>query len=96
MNFGSQTASSLLAQSRSTSSRFSSGSSIDALLSPINSNPNARRGLAKGSVLELMGPPGAGRTKTALAFAMNTRFGSTSDESEEVLIVGESIEAFSN
>ncbi|SCV67514.1 BQ2448_5125 [Microbotryum intermedium] len=55
-------------------------------------------GLAQASVLELVGPPGAGKTRTALGYALHTRFnaiaasrdddeGSDATTSEEVLIV---------
>ena len=69
--------------------RYSCGcSAIDALLSPASSSENL--GLAQGAVVELMGPPGIGKTRTALGFIMSTRFRAVSEDMEEgeVLVVG--------
>ncbi|KDE02451.1 hypothetical protein MVLG_07001 [Microbotryum lychnidis-dioicae p1A1 Lamole] len=65
-------------------------------------------GLAQASVLELVGPPGSGKTRTALGYALHTRFNaiaasrddddddeddeSTSSTGKEVLIVGKNAE----
>ncbi|GAA5849805.1 hypothetical protein JCM8547_000568 [Rhodosporidiobolus lusitaniae] len=88
----SQTASSLLLTSR-TSHRFSSTcAAIDALLTPqthtasLATQPDApsASGLGTGAVLELMGPPGVGKTRTAMGFALAERF---REEGGEVLVV---------
>ena len=89
----SQSAAHLLARVRSrTAPRFSSGcGSIDALLSPSTVDESARLGLAQGSVLELLGPPGSGKTRTCLALILNARFDAIATGEEcEVLVVGQS------
>lgn len=83
----SQSASSLLFSSRH-APRFSSGCpSLDALLTPPSSTT---LGLAHGSVLELLGPPGIGKTRTALGFVLSARFEALELGKEgDVLVVGE-------
>lgn len=84
----SQSASSLLFSSRH-AARFSSGCpSLDALLTPPSSTT---LGLAHGSVLELLGPPGIGKTRTALGFVLSARFEALETGKEgQVLVIGES------
>ena len=93
----SQSAANLLARARSTTTlRFSSGcATIDALLSPPTADESARLGLAQGSVLELLGPPGSGKTRTCLALVLNARFDAVQTGEEcEVLVVGQSSRRF--
>ncbi|GAA5901696.1 hypothetical protein JCM6882_006044 [Rhodosporidiobolus microsporus] len=88
----SQTASSLLLTSR-TSHRFSSTcNALDRLLTPhvhtngLKQQPDgpATAGLGQGAVLELMGPPGIGKSRTAMGFVLAERF---IEEGGEVLVV---------
>ncbi|GAA6051786.1 hypothetical protein JCM3770_004971 [Rhodotorula araucariae] len=88
----SQTASSLLRSSRS-SHRFSSTcGALDALITPqsfVSTTSPAfdalqDAGLCEGAVLELLGPPGIGKTKTALGFVLAERF---RDDGGEVLVI---------
>jgi predicted ATP-dependent serine protease len=85
----SQSASALLRSSRR-AARFSSNCpALDALLSPASSGK--RVGLAQGSVLEIMGTPGIGKTKMALGFVISARFEAITEETDcEVLVIGES------
>ncbi|KAL8290060.1 hypothetical protein RQP46_002999 [Phenoliferia psychrophenolica] len=82
----SQSAASLLRASLA-AHRFSSGSAaLDSLLTP--SALASRPGLAHGQHLELMGPPGIGKTRTALGFILEARFNAVlNDTSCEVLVV---------
>ncbi|KAK4705731.1 MFS transporter, ACS family, allantoate permease, partial [Phenoliferia sp. Uapishka_3] len=78
----SQSASSLL-RSSFTAPHFKSGSaSLDSLFSP--STPHSQSGLALGNQLEIMGPPGIGKSRTALAFVIEARF---ADLRNEVLLL---------
>ncbi|GAA6027759.1 hypothetical protein JCM8097_008020 [Rhodosporidiobolus ruineniae] len=88
----SQTASSLLLTSR-TSHRFSSTcAALDRLLTPqAHVTPLTQpadvapaAGLGHGAVLELMGPPGVGKSRTMMGFALAERF---RDDGGEVLVV---------
>ncbi|GJN88985.1 hypothetical protein Rhopal_001956-T1 [Rhodotorula paludigena] len=88
----SQTASSLLRSSRPVHRFSSTCDAIDQLVTPqsyINGHLSAHgsaleAGLSEGAVLELVGPPGIGKTRTTLGFALAERF---RDEGGEVLIV---------
>lgn len=91
----SQTASDLLL-STTHSHRFTSGcSALDELLSPPSSHYTSNTsatGLAQGATLELVGPPGVGKSRTAMGFALAARFEAVErDEKEQgqVLVVGE-------
>lgn len=88
----SQSAAALL-RSSIAAPRFSSGSAaIDDLFTPAShpSSPSSSQGLAHGAVLELMGPPGIGKTRAALGFILAARFDALGDTAaEEVLVVGE-------
>lgn len=75
---------------------FSTGApALDALCSP---RPHAgqatvRLGLRPGSVLELFGPPGAGKTRALLGLAVQARFRAVREGAPgraQVLVVGES------
>ncbi|GAA5834720.1 hypothetical protein JCM11251_003642 [Rhodosporidiobolus azoricus] len=88
----SQTASSLLIQS-TLSHRFSSTcTAIDRLLTPQahvkrfkqQYDESAPAGLGLGTVVELMGPPGIGKSRTAMGFVLAERF---REDGGEVLIV---------
>lgn len=89
----SQTASSLLRSSRPVHRFSSTCDAIDQLVTPqsySNGHLSARgsaleAGLGEGAVLELVGPPGIGKTRTTLGFALAERF---RGEGGEVLIVG--------
>lgn len=90
----SQSASSLL-HSRRASHRFScTCGALDALYTPQSFASTPRRshepssveaGLAEGAVLEVLGPPGVGKTRTLLGFALAERF---REDGGEVLVVG--------
>lgn len=85
----SQTASALLLNAQSTARFSTSCPQLDQLLS--SPHPSTSPGLARGAVLELMGPPGVGKTRTALGMALSARFGALDEDSDaQVLIVGES------
>ncbi|TNY21922.1 RAD51-like protein 2 ISS [Rhodotorula diobovata] len=89
----SQSASSLL-HSRRASHRFScTCGALDALYTPQSFASTPRRshepssveaGLAEGAVLEVLGPPGVGKTRTLLGFALAERF---REDGGEVLVV---------
>ncbi|GAA5920884.1 hypothetical protein JCM1841_002368 [Sporobolomyces salmonicolor] len=86
----SQSASSLL-KATLTSHRFTSTcSAIDALLTPAPQSvqlvqlDRAGPGLTRGAVLELMGPPGIGKSRTAMGFLLAERF---REDGGEVLVV---------
>ncbi|GAA5964110.1 hypothetical protein JCM21900_004510 [Sporobolomyces salmonicolor] len=86
----SQSASSLL-KATLTSHRFTSTcSAIDALLTPAPQSvqlmqlDRAGPGLTRGVVLELMGPPGVGKSRTAMGFLLAERF---REDGGEVLVV---------
>lgn len=82
-----QSASSLLTSSRH-APRLSSGcNAIDELLTPTSSS---RLGLAQGSVLEIMGPSGIGKTRMALGFVMANRFDAVGEGTDaDVLVIGQ-------
>lgn len=92
----SQTASSLLLSSKPPH-RFSSNcAALDRLLTP--QRPDTRpwahdsaaataTGIGEGEVLELLGPPGVGKTRTAMAFAITER---RRDDAGHVLVIGTS------
>lgn len=96
----SQSASSLLFETSSIS-RFSTNcSSLDALLTPpvstlVHSDDtisasSSSRGLALGCTLEIIGPPGIGKTRTCLAMILAARFDAIEQEENcEVLVIGE-------
>lgn len=98
----SKTATSLLLASTSARRFSSSCTALDALLTPINTigfdqSPHPPSGLAQAAVLELLGPPGIGKTRSAMSFILGERFNAVLDgqESSEppsrhVLVVGES------
>ncbi|GAA5894987.1 hypothetical protein JCM8208_000079 [Rhodotorula glutinis] len=78
----SQSASSLLLSTRPPH-RFSSGcDTLDALVTPRTFSSTAyaapqgpaEQGLARGAVLELLGPPGIGKTRAQLGFVLAERF----------------------
>ncbi|ORY88075.1 P-loop containing nucleoside triphosphate hydrolase protein [Leucosporidium creatinivorum] len=79
----SKPASSLLATTSAALPISSGCPSLDSLLS-IHGD-----GLPPASILELLGPPGVGKTRTALGFAINPRFGALErgDSEGEVLVV---------
>ncbi|GAA5906402.1 hypothetical protein JCM5296_000446 [Sporobolomyces johnsonii] len=86
----SQSASSLL-KATLTSHRFTSTcSTIDSLLTPAPQSTQlmqldrAGPGLTRGAVLELMGPPGVGKSRTAMGFLLAERF---REDGGEVLVV---------
>jgi RecA/RadA recombinase len=92
----SQTASSLLLSARPPH-RFSSACpALDRLLTPkyaaarsqasTGSSGEPESGLGEGEILELLGPQGIGKTRTAMAFAIAERF---RVDAGEVLVVGE-------
>lgn len=83
----SQSAATLLRSSLS-GPRFSSGcSALDSLFS----HPPSRPGLPLHTILELMGPPGSGKTRTALGVVIATRFDAVQQGTDaEVLVVGSS------
>lgn len=96
----SKTATSLLLASASARRLSSSCASLDALLTP--PGDVATHGLARSAVLELMGPPGIGKTRTAMGFVLSERFRAVGEvrthEGEsrsdgEVLVVGEKARA---
>lgn len=72
------------------SPRSSSGCpSLDALLTP--TSIKNKLGLAQGNVLELLGPPGIGKSRTALGFLLDQRFASlegSNGAGRQVLLVG--------
>ncbi|GAA5968879.1 hypothetical protein JCM11641_000765 [Rhodosporidiobolus odoratus] len=88
----SQTASSLLLTTLITHRFTSTCSAIDALLTPCThteqlphvSAHQAAAGLGRGELLEVMGPPGVGKTRLALGYVMGERF---SKDAGEVLVV---------
>ncbi|BGP15712.1 hypothetical protein JCM10213_006117 [Rhodosporidiobolus nylandii] len=88
----SQSAASLLLSSN-TSHRFTTTcAALDSLLTPqVHASYSSTQpdkapatGLGRGAALELLGPPGAGKTRVALGFVMGERF---SEEGGEVLVV---------
>lgn len=86
----SQSALSLLSSIQQNPRSSSGCPSLDALLTP-NSIKN-KLGLAQGNVLELLGPPGIGKSRTALGFLLDQRFASLENGDgvgRQVLIVGE-------
>ncbi|GAA5837856.1 hypothetical protein JCM5353_006446 [Sporobolomyces roseus] len=83
----SQTAASLLQSLNSlTSHRFSSNcASLDSLLTPTTQLAQSDEpGLPRGAVLELIGPPGIGKSRIAMAFALAECFRL---EGGEVLVI---------
>lgn len=89
----SQTASSLLLSAKPPH-RFSSGcTALDRLITPTYVEPRSQAsaindvaaGLGQGQILELLGPPGIGKTRTAMAFVLEERF---RDDGGHVLVVG--------
>lgn len=93
----SQTASSLLLSTKPPH-RFSSNcAALDRLLTP--KRPDTRpwahdaavvataSGIGEGEVLELLGPPGVGKTRTAMAFVITER---RRDDAGRVLVIGTS------
>jgi RecA/RadA recombinase len=96
----SQSAASLLLGSATIHRYSTSCQSIDRLLTPplvsisssTDSTSDCTEGLASGAILELMGPPGIGKTRTCLAMILNARFAAIElGNNEEVLVIGESI-----
>jgi len=86
----SQTAASLLESLTSLAShRFSSNcASLDSLLTPATSTTEPDEpGLPRGAVLELIGPPGIGKSRIGMAFALAECFRL---EGGKVLVIGES------
>mgnify|MGYP001321620047 CR=1 FL=1 len=92
----SQSASSLLLSTR-LPHRFSSGcDTLDALVTPRAFSTTAyappqapaEPGLAHGAVLEVLGPPGIGKTRTLLGFVLAERF---KEHGGEVLVAGASL-----
>ncbi|KAJ8294901.1 DNA repair protein RAD51 3 [Rhodotorula toruloides] len=88
----SQTASSLLLSARPPHRFSSTCAAIDQLLTPAHPPQGPMRadkaeeaGLGEGAVLELLGPPGVGKTRTALGFMLAERF---QEDGGEVLVVG--------
>ncbi|GAA5880640.1 hypothetical protein JCM3774_000561 [Rhodotorula dairenensis] len=88
----SQTASSLLLSARPPH-RFSSACpALDRLVTPkyaavrsqASAGDGSESGIGQGEVLELLGPPGIGKTRTAMAFVLAERF---SENAGEVLVV---------
>ncbi|POY74259.1 hypothetical protein BMF94_2697 [Rhodotorula taiwanensis] len=88
----SQTASSLLLSAKPPH-RFSSGcTALDRLITPTYVEPRSQAsaindvaaGLGQGQILELLGPPGIGKTRTAMAFVLEERF---RDDGGHVLVV---------
>lgn len=90
----SQTAASLLASLKSAPRASSGCSSLDALLSPKSSSSSGtKQGLEPGSVLEIMGPPGVGKSRCCLGFALVQRFAELEKgggRGGQVLVVGQS------
>ncbi|GAA5881893.1 hypothetical protein JCM16303_003452 [Sporobolomyces ruberrimus] len=70
------------------SHRFSSNCpALDSLLTPANDDKNDEgdeTGLPRGGVLELIGPPGIGKSRTAMAFALAEAFKA---EAGKVLVI---------
>ena len=71
--------------------RFSSNCpALDSLLTPLEDHTqtleDVETGLPRGSVLELIGPPGIGKSRTVMAFALAEAF---KDEGGKVLAIGE-------
>lgn len=94
----SKTACSLLLEFNAAHRFSSSCTAFDALLTPPNPDGNVVQpdGFAQGAVLELMGPPGIGKTRSAMSFILGERFNAvmeagTSAEAahRHVLVVGE-------
>lgn len=88
----SQTASSLLLSARPRHRFSSTCAAIDQLLTPLQPSTRLARpdgaeeaGLGEGAVLELLGPPGIGKTRTAMGFVLAERF---REDGGEVLVVG--------
>lgn len=73
------------------SHRFSSNCpALDSLLTPASNDKHDagdETGLPRGGVLELIGPPGIGKSRTAMAFALAEAFKA---EAGQVLVIGES------
>ncbi|BGP24258.1 rad51-like protein [Rhodotorula toruloides] len=87
----SKTASSLLLSSQPRHRFSSTCAAIDQLLTPIHPPQELVRvdkpekaGLGEGAVLELLGPPGVGKTRTAMGFVLAERF---RDRGGHVLVV---------
>uniref|UniRef100_A0A0K3C9D3 BY PROTMAP: gi/342319958/gb/EGU11903.1/ RAD51-like protein 2 ISS [Rhodotorula glutinis ATCC 204091] n=1 Tax=Rhodotorula toruloides TaxID=5286 RepID=A0A0K3C9D3_RHOTO len=87
----SQTASSLLLSARPRHRFSSTCAAIDQLLTPAHPPQGPMRadkpeeaGLGEGAVLELLGPPGVGKTRTAMGFVLAERF---REDGGEVLTV---------
>lgn len=71
------------------SDRFSSNCpALDSLLTPptCGHDPGIDTGLPRGAVLELIGPPGIGKSRTGMAFALAEAF---KQDGGKVLIVGQ-------
>ncbi|BGP31669.1 hypothetical protein JCM10296v2_003443 [Rhodotorula toruloides] len=87
----SQTASSLLLSARPRHRFSSTCAAIDQLLTPAHLPQGPKRadkaeepGLGEGAVLDLLGPPGVGKTRTAMGFVLAERF---CEDGGEVLVV---------
>ncbi|GAA5998419.1 hypothetical protein JCM5350_005944 [Sporobolomyces pararoseus] len=86
----SQSAATLLQSLTSLAShRFSSNCpALDSLLTPLEEETqtleDVQTGLPRGSVLELIGPPGIGKSRTVMAFALAEAF---KDQGGKVLII---------